>query len=144
VTTKPDSDVKEKDTMRGRVLFGAVLLAGFLVSAGCAKLNVEKTIEVPFAGEDRQEIDGFRSQQKINVTATVAAGGPVDVFVYLKKDEDEAEKAIFAKKDDHLLAFKRSVADEAKLEATIPANSPAVIYVGNIGKKATVKLKITN
>lgn len=130
--------------MRGILLLVAGLVAGLLSLSGCAKLNIEKTLEVQSLGDTvRWPIDGIKSGQKITVSLTVT-GGPVDAYLFLEKDEKAAEEAIFAKKEDKslILAGKRDVSGEAQLEATLPAAGPAVLFLS--GKKATVKAKVTN
>jgi predicted component of type VI protein secretion system len=124
------------------LLLSCGLLAGFL-STGCgAKLNDERTVEVSPDREVNVAVDPFKREQKINVSVKTT-GGPVDVFVYLKQDEKDAQDAIYAKKKDKVLAEARSVEDH-NLEATVPANSAAVVMLSSRAKKVTVKLKITN
>lgn len=129
--------------MRGTVLLVVGLVTGLLLVGGCAKLNIEKTLEVPFGETVRWPIDGVKAGQKITVSLNVT-GGPVDAYLYLEKDEKAAEDAIFAKKDDIalVLATKRAISGDAQLEATLPAAGPAILFLS--GKKATVKVKVTN
>lgn len=127
----------------GRLAFRIVFaVLGVIWLSGCgAKLNIEQTKELSLSEVITQPLDAYKKEQKI--TITVSATNPVDVFVYLDKDKDAAEAAINAKKDDKLLAVSRMLKD-GKLEAPIPANSPATIMIAPAGKSAKVTYKVTN
>jgi hypothetical protein len=86
------------------------------------------------------EIDAPRYDQKVAVT--VASDGPVDVFVYLKKDRETVLAAI-AKNPTQapVLAFKEAARNDT-LEVTFPAKETAVITVAAGLKPVSVKLKV--
>ena len=126
--------------MRRRFLLTCAVLAGLL--PGCAaKLNTETTMELA-AGESRTLlVDPVKREQKIYVT--LSANAPVDAFVCLESDLEDAKVAFNANKNDKVLVAARKQ-QEMKLEATIPANSTAAVSVSAPGKSATVKVKINN
>jgi hypothetical protein len=115
-----------------------------VVVSGCStRLNVESEYEVPLGGK-LHEIEPIKKDQTVKV-AVVATGGPVGVFVYLKKDEETAEKEIFANKYSSIILAKEPKAERADLEASIPANQTAVVHVIRASNKGpTVKVKISN
>lgn len=115
-----------------------------LVGCGGPKLNFEKLWEVDNNGSVI-ELDPIKSEQKIKVSAT-ATGGKIDVYVFLAKNRDQAEKEILGKKltGGAVLASAENT-DSANLIATIPANqSGAVMVKATTLKKASTTLKITN
>jgi hypothetical protein len=114
---------------------------------GCRKvLNEEKSFDLKPGNENDFAVDAVKKEQKIKVEVT-SPGVPLNVFVFLKKDEQAAKMDISAgKKTDNVLASERKT-ENATLEATIPANCEAVIQIRNVStdnKTANVKLKITN
>jgi hypothetical protein len=117
--------------------WGLLLLA----LAGCqSKLNVEKTFTIEPTASHTIDIDPPRYQQ-VQVIA-VSSDTPVDVFVYLKKDQAAAERAIeTGKVPERVLASKQKVKNET-IEATVPEKEGAMVTVCNSTKTATVKVKI--
>jgi hypothetical protein len=90
-------------------------------------------------------VNAIAKEQVIKVSAK-AASGTFNLFVFLEKDLDAAETSILRNKPDETKVLKHQLKTaEAELQATIPANETAVIYLLCAdAKKAEVKLKITN
>ena len=122
------------------------LVALTVVSAGCYRtvLNLEKTYE--FLPGDEQEIivEPARREQKIKVEASSSAA-PVSIFVFLEKDRDAVKRDIRTRKEPltNLLAHEEKTTS-ASLEATIPADSSAVVLITRASKATTVTVKLTN
>ena len=126
-----------------RMLIPSLLLV-FLAGCGSPKLNFEKLWEADNAGTVI-ELDPVKADQKITATAT-ATGGKIDVYIFLAKNRDRAEKELLAKKltGGSILASSEGT-DSATLQATIPAReSGAVMVRSSTLKKVSTKLKITN
>ncbi len=116
-----------------------------VLAAGCmAKLNTEKTLNLSPGQPEGLAIEKVSKTQSINVSAK-AASGKFSVYVFLEKDQNEAEKAIHSGKvNDKIIAHQQKT-DSAEFKAAIPANEAAVVMVAaEEGKKAEVKLKVTN
>jgi uncharacterized protein YcfL len=116
-----------------------------LLLVGCkGKLNVEKTVQLKLSIPEIFNIDPIAKEQAIQVSAK-AESGMFNVYVYLSKDEAAAEMEIIANKPGAKIIAHKLKATEADLQATIPANEKAAVYVvSGDGKKAEVKLKISN
>ena len=129
--------------MRKMILPGVLML---ILVAGCkAKLNSESTVALTSGDMKSTIIDPISKAQDIIVSAK-AASGKFNVYVFLAKDQADVEKAINQTKvSDKVIAHKLDTSD-ADLKANIPANSEAIVLLtpGADGKKAEVKLKITN
>jgi hypothetical protein len=111
-------------------------------AAGCRTLNVEKSFEVSAVGEHNIALDPIRTEQKIKVVVTSTA--PVSAFVFLEPDTDDVRKAVMGLRKSPKMLASSEKKEDATLEATIPANSTAVVMVVGTGKSATVKVRITN
>jgi hypothetical protein len=113
-----------------------------LTVAGCKSLRDESDFDITPAQEYSREIDPIKKAQKIKVDVT--STGSVSVYVYLKPDQHAVHKDVLAKRPAaKALASKENV-ETASLEATIPADSTAMVTVYALGKTAKGKLKITN
>lgn len=125
--------------MPGKAKWCAVWLL-VLVVAGCeAKLRDTRTVEVDPAGQVVIPIDAKPSDRTLKVTAR-AEGGPIEVYVYLKKDDERANENIYAKKNELFLARKVNV-QEADLSALVPANEEVLVVLMCANtKSATVHL----
>jgi len=123
-----------------RLLALTVIATGF----GCTpKLDHRTTFAVDQSGGKQTILDPIRSAQKIKVDIQ-ATGGPIDVFVYLEKNKEAAQKESFAKGGPNLLVDKRKI-DAAQFEVAIPAAETTIIDVqASTPKKADVTLKVTN
>ncbi len=114
-----------------------------IVGCGKAKLDMESLFEVPVEGKSFK-VDPIKSEQNIQVTGT-ATQAPVNVYVYLDKNEAAVEKEIMTLKTTANVLAKQEKTEAISLTATIPANETAVVRVTRGGGKAArVQLKITN
>ena len=116
-----------------------------VVFAGCGGtvLKIEQTIDVPVEGR-ALTIDPIKSQQKVKVSAS-ASGGPIDIVVCRDSDRDAVERDLLAKKLKTEVFAHQLNTEQAALEATIPANTTALVIIQRAGAKpAKVELKITN
>jgi hypothetical protein len=110
-----------------RLAGGALVL---LVAAGCgSRLHYEKTVELA-PGTLPLVIDGPSRDQKVVVKAS-APGTPLTVYCYLKKDENEAERAAFLNKASDKILAKSDKGEEAALECTVPAGQEFVVLLRN-------------
>ena len=128
--------------MRKMIVPGMLML---ILIAGCkAKLNSEKTVELPPAGMHDIIVDPITSAQDIKVSAK-ASSGKFNVYVFLTKDKADVEKAANQNKvSDKVIAHKLDTSD-AELKANIAANSEATVLLMSIeAKKVEVKVKLTN
>jgi hypothetical protein len=121
------------------------LVALAFVSAGCYRtvLNKESTFEVTPGVSREMTIEPARAEQKIKVD--VSASAPVSVFVFLAKDQDTVKRDIENRKQPlaNVLAREDKVSNKT-LEATIPADSEAVVFITYATKATKVTVKLTN
>jgi hypothetical protein len=123
---------------------GCATLAGLLVLAGTAgcqsKLKFEKTVQVDSGQQRSFPIDAPRYDQTVVVTLT--ADVPIDVYVYLEKNEAAAEKSMtFGKPSDVFLASKTNTKSET-IDVKVPAKERAVITISGRNKPGTVSLSV--
>lgn len=126
-----------------KLAFGLPAFTLFLI-VGCQKVNYDRTVQVEPGDVQVVMIDPPRSAQKVSVVAS-SPGTPVDVYVVLEKDQEEAKQSLLSGKSpakDKLLANKQK-AEEATLEATVPAKNGFAVLVSGAKKSTQVKLKIT-
>src|SRR5262249_1097623 len=73
-------------------------LAVLLLASGCMKsLNHEEKDEISSSTPKRIVVPAAKGEQKVHVKVT-SEDEPVNVFVYLKKEEDAAQQDILGKK----------------------------------------------
>jgi hypothetical protein len=121
------------------------LLISFLSAAGCnAPLKDERMLDLTPGETKVIIIEATKYKQKIKV-AFDSPGAPVSVHLYLEKDKDAAETAIFNKKESDVILAAEKKVEQGKLEADIPANQAVIIRVHNDSNKdAKVTVKTTN
>jgi len=109
-------------------------------TAGCqSRLNDQRTIKLDGVGDSFVTLDAPRYDQSVAVT--VSADVPVDVYMYLEADRDEAERQVaFGKKSPKFLADREKM-QEGTLEAKVPAKQTAIIMLRST-KSGTTTLKI--
>jgi len=125
--------------MRLRRVLAAVALI-VAVAAGCqSRLKDERTPALESGTDKTITLDTPRYDQTI--TVTVSADVPTDVYLYLEKDQGEAERAIaLGAKSDKLLASQGQT-QSATLEAKVPAKEKSVLMVRS-KKPGTATVKI--
>jgi hypothetical protein len=118
-------------------------LAALACAIGCTpRLDLNETIPIAPGSAQQRILPAVRQAQKIKIDVQ-ATGSPVDVFVYLEKNKDAAQKEIYANGGPNLLAAKKKI-DSAQFEVSIPPAESTVIDIMPGLKKATVVLKATN
>jgi hypothetical protein len=101
------------------------------------------TVSVNNGGQRIGPLDPVRSAQTLKIDVKTTEGS-VDIFVFLNKDKDAAEKESYANGGPHLLADKRKI-EAATFEVAIPAAESAVIDIrAATPKEAKGTLKVTN
>jgi hypothetical protein len=118
----------------------ALVLLMLFATAGCqSRLNDQRTIKLDGVGDSFVTLDAPRYDQSVAVT--VSADVPVDVYMYLEADRDEAERQVaFGKKSPKFLADREKM-QEGTLEAKVPAKQTAIIMLRST-KSGTATLKI--
>src|SRR5262245_19263748 len=118
-----------------RMAFLCPVVVALLVVVGCGKPKLDQSYdsEVSFSGTE-YTIDPIKSEQKIKVNGTATA--PVDVFIYLQKNKDAADKEIVSRKYSAIILAKQEKTPGIALEATIPANEAAIVRVSSVGIKS--------
>jgi len=124
-------------------VFGLLALS-LLVAVGCQRLNVEKDIHVSPGEVQDVIIDAPRSEQKIKVDVTSTA--PIDVYVILSSDQQVVKDKLLGNRspDPSKLLANQQKAENASLDATIPAKNEFRILLAGAKKPADVKVKVTS
>ena len=119
---------------------GATVLLIVLAVAGCqSRLNDQRTLKLDSGLDSIITLDPPRYDQTVSVT--VSADVPVDVYVFLEADREEAERQVaFGKKSPKYLADREKIQD-GTLEAKVPAKQKCLILVRS-NKSGTATLKI--
>jgi len=122
---------------RSRCTAGALV---FLVAAGCqSRLNDQRTLKLDAGLDSYITLDAPRYDQSLSLA--VSADVPVDVYLYLEADREEAERQVqLGKKSPKVLADREKV-QEGTLEAKVPAKQKAILMVRST-KSGTATLKI--
>jgi hypothetical protein len=116
----------------------AVLVAG---TAGCqSRVKVTRTVTLEAGQSHLFFIDAPRHDQRL--TVAVSANAQVEVFVYLKRDEDAVEQAVQTDRPPPGLLASWKGDSSGTVEATVPAREAAVVRVGSTQRNATVTVNI--
>ena len=120
----------------------AALVAAIILVAGCqSKLNVERTVDFDAGLDTYIDIDPPKYDQTLSITVT--SDTPIDVYVYLKKDKEAAQRdAMLGKKNSSVVLAGKEKVQSDTLEAKVPAKEPAVVMIRSSSKAGTAKLKI--
>jgi hypothetical protein len=112
----------------------------FLAQAGCAKkLNDARVVQVEPAEEKLIIADPASRDQNVTVTWN-ADGTPIDIYLFLEKDQKAASQAITLGKDSGLLGSKTK-ADRGVLEVQVPSGEKLVVMLTS-SKQASVRVHI--
>jgi hypothetical protein len=125
-------------------LVGFIALA--LAMPACRTvLNADKSFDLGPGEKNTLTIDAASKEQRIKVEVTSTAA-PVNVYVFLEKDQQAAETDIRAKKQSSKVLASQEKTEGVTLEPTIPAGNPTVVLVtsASSSKTAKVRVKITN
>ena len=120
------------------VLLGLALL----VPVGCQKVDYQHTISMEAGDIKSTTITAPQREQHVRV-AVDSSASPVDVYIVLEKDRQQAIEAL--NKDKPLaqaLASKKRVRNDT-LEATIPAKNEYAVVLTGAGGPTAVQLHIT-
>ena len=124
------------------------LVGVIALTAGCGKINVEKTTSLEAGEFTAFSVDPPRYEQKVSIAVT-SSGAPIDAYVVLEGDQNAALKIA----EDALRSSKpflgaldgKQQITEATLHATIPAKKGFSVLLLNGGRnKADVKIRITS
>jgi hypothetical protein len=119
------------------------LLLGLVLLAGCQRLNLEKTVNLPPGASDGVEVSPPKYDQTVVVTAT---GGdvPLSLYLFLLEDDPNALQKITdrGKPNKDVLSSKEKELNPT-LESKVPSGKSFAVLVSNAGSKTTeVTLKI--
>jgi hypothetical protein len=121
------------------------VLAGCLVlAAGCKqRVNEERTLSLEPGVTKPLQIDAPARDQQVTVTVA-SPGAPVSAYLVLEKNRAATEDALVAgKKPGANILAGSEKAEQATLEATVPAKEAYAVVVSNSsGKPAQVKVTI--
>lgn len=120
--------------------FWLLCLLGLLTQAGCAKkLNDARVVQVEPAEEKLIIADPASRDQTVTVTWN-ADGTPINIYLFLEKDQKAASQAINLGKDSGLLDSKTK-ADRGTLEVQVPSGEKLVVMLTS-SKPASVRVHI--
>ena len=117
----------------------AALCLLFLAGCGPAKLNVEKTFDIPAGDGDGFFLPKQSKPQKINIEFS-SSEGEVTVLLF-KADDAPGDDALIADAKK-ALGFKKGTAES--FSADVPENTETRLVVRDVGKKTRVTVKATN
>jgi hypothetical protein len=114
---------------------------GLLTQAGCAKkLNDARVVQVEPAEEKLIIADPASRDQTVTVTWN-ADGTPINIYLFLEKDQKAASQAITLGKDSGLLGSKTK-ADRGTLEVQVPSGEKLVVMLTSY-KQASVRVHMS-
>lgn len=114
-----------------------------LVIVGCeAKLSDQRTITLPEPGEiEYLIVDKVDHQREIKASAT--ANNPIDLFIYLDEDRDEAERFITLSKLSDIVLDRAEGTPTPNVAATIPPGKDAMIMIRSNKPNTDVELSLS-
>jgi hypothetical protein len=111
-----------------------------LTQAGCGKkLNDARVVQVEPAEEKLIIADPASRDQTVTVTWN-ADGLPINIYLFLEKDQKAASQAITLGKDAGLLASKTK-ADKGMLDVQVPSGEKLVVMLTS-SKQTSVRVHI--
>lgn len=128
--------------MNARAWPGWTLLAGVVLTAGCQRLNEERTMSL-LPGEFKHlSFSPPTYEQKLTVQAS-SPGAPVSVWLVRESDKEAAQEKLQSDKPPDAPLASKEKAEEITLDATIPAKTGYVLFIRAEQKRAEVKVKVT-
>jgi hypothetical protein len=116
-------------------------LAAVLLTAGCQKLNFEKTQALGPGDVRSFEIDAPKRDQTVSIEVSSSAA-PITVCVATEDRSSAVEQALVSgKKPEGTLAHKEKVQNET-IEVTAPAKKKFVVFLAEASKETQVSVKI--
>jgi hypothetical protein len=126
--------------MSTRIARAAVVGLILVIAAGCqSRLNVERPIKLDQGKDHFVNLDAPKYDQTVALTLT--SDVPVDVYVFLERDQDEVDRLVTLGKSSEKLLASRTKVQSDSLEAKIPAKERAVVML-RPSKSGTANLKI--
>jgi predicted glutamine amidotransferase len=111
-----------------------------LTQPGCKKLNDDRFVEVE-PGEEKLIIADPASRDQSVTVSWDSEGAPVNVYLYLEKDQKAASDAIaLGKNSDKVLASKK-LSNEDTLQVQVPSGEKLVVMMTS-RKQAKVRVKM--
>src|SRR5437867_12254889 len=112
-----------------------------LAQAGCGKkLNDDRIVQVEPAEERLIIADPASRDQSVTVTWN-ADGTPIDIYLFLEKDQKAASRAVTLGKTSGLLG-SQTKADRGVLEVQVPSGEKLVVMLTS-SKQASVRVHIS-
>src|SRR6266849_9342393 len=112
-----------------------------LAQAGCAKkLNDDRIVQVEPAEEKLIIADPASRDQSVTVTWN-ADGTPIDIYLFLEKDQKAASQAVTLGKTSGLLS-SQTKADRGVLKVRVPSGEKLVVML-TTSKQASVRVHIS-
>jgi len=114
-----------------------------LGSAGCQKLDSERSIHLDAGEVQIIRIGPPRSDQKVTVVVD-SPRSSINVYLVLEQDQEEAKQALLLdRKLPQLPLAGKEKTNSATLEATVPARNGFAVMLSGAEKATDVKLKVT-
>jgi hypothetical protein len=115
-----------------------------VLSAGCQKLNYDRSVSLASSEVQSILIDAPKRDQKVTV-AIASPGVPINAYLVLEQNKDAVqEKLLNQKKPDAgkiLASVEKS--QDGTLEATVPGGSSFAVVIGGAAKNTQVQVKVT-
>lgn len=127
-----------------RIQIAMVIVSVTLLSGCQPSLSFEQQYSLTSAEVITLPIDAVGREQTIQVTANASEEANFKVHIFLKKDEDQAERSIATGAATDLILAASETGAQAILSATIPANEASIVRVSAEGNPVTVNVKIHN
>ena len=126
--------------MRNLTRLSLLCLLALAAQAGCGKkLNDDRIVPIEPAEEKLIIADPASRDQGVTVTWN-ADGTPIDIYLFLEKDQKAASQAVTLGKTSGLLGSKTK-ADRGVLEVQVPSGEKLVVMMTS-SKPASVRLHI--
>ncbi len=121
--------------------FSLLCMLALLTQTGCGKkLNDDRIVQIEPAEEKLIIADPASRDQSVTVTWN-ADGTPIDISLFLEKDQKAASQAVTLGKTSGLLGSKTK-ADRGVLEVQVPSGEKLVVMLTS-SKQASVRVHIS-
>jgi len=128
--------------MNARACLGWTLFAGALLTAGCQRLNEERTMSL-LPGESKHLIFSAPAyEQKLTVQVS-SPGAPVSAWLVRESDSEAAQDQLQKNKSPDAPLAGKEKAEDITLDTTIPAKTGYILFIRAEQKRAEVKVKVT-
>jgi hypothetical protein len=111
-----------------------------LAQPGCKKLNDDRIVDIE-PGEEKLIIaDPVSRDQSVTVSWN-SEGSPVNIYLFLEKDQKVASDAITVGKASDKVLAKKEQSSEGSLQVQVPAEEKLVVMITS-RKQAKVRVKM--